>query len=164
MSHGAGGRHSAIACYGDWLEDLLKPALLAAVVSCPFYVAWVLLAKRFTWREKAFWLFSVTILNIAGMGLFYAVMLRRYPIGRRVDMHAGDTHQPASLLQPKILSRLKHLRLEPVPRVTAGIEFQHSWRIQADYGSTSVILSAPPRLGGTQFEDMTRAETRRRRE
>lgn len=56
----------------------VHPALYVTFGMWPIYIAWVGLSKRLARREKAWWLFIVVILNMAGMPMFYVFMIRRY--------------------------------------------------------------------------------------
>ncbi len=62
----------------QWILALGEPSLYVTIAMWPIYVAWVVVSKRLTWREKALSLFVVSFLNMLGMPLFYIFMIRRY--------------------------------------------------------------------------------------
>jgi hypothetical protein len=64
------------------VPELVMAAIYSAIyvtfVLWPIYIVWVVFSKKLAWREKLFWLFVVTILNMLGMPMFYIFMIRRY--------------------------------------------------------------------------------------
>ena len=62
----------------ELLMQAVHPALYVTFGMWPIYIAWVGLSKRLARREKAWWLFIVVLLNMAGMPMFYVLMIRRY--------------------------------------------------------------------------------------
>ena len=61
-----------------WMKITISPAIYVTFGLWPIYIAWVVLSKRLSWREKAWWLFIVIALNMLGMPIFYVFMIRRY--------------------------------------------------------------------------------------
>ena len=62
----------------QWFGVALVASLYVTAAMLPIFVAWVILSKRLTLREKGLWLFVVLFLNMLGMPWFYVFMLRRY--------------------------------------------------------------------------------------
>ncbi len=61
-----------------WLACGGQVAIYVTYAMWPVYIAWVLFSKRLTGKEKALWLFLVLFMNMVGMAVFYAFMIRRY--------------------------------------------------------------------------------------
>ncbi|MHC4642297.1 MAG: hypothetical protein ACYS32_11685 [Planctomycetota bacterium] len=62
----------------EWLAIATYSAIYVVFVLWPVYIVWLAFSKRLALREKIFWLFVVTILNMLGMPMFYIFMIRRY--------------------------------------------------------------------------------------
>jgi hypothetical protein len=62
----------------EWVIIATYSAIYVVFMLWPVYIVWVVFSKKLTWREKIFWLFVVTILNMVGMPMFYIFMIRRY--------------------------------------------------------------------------------------
>jgi hypothetical protein len=79
----------------EWMMIATYSAIYVVFVLWPVYIVWVVSSKRLAWREKLFWLFVVTILNMLGMPMFYIFMIRRYlglegRIGKRDEAALDD--------------------------------------------------------------------------
>jgi hypothetical protein len=86
------------------VKPFIEPALTVTLVLWPFYIAWVGLCRRLSWKEKALWWFLVVFLNMFGMPMFYVFVTRRY-LGIDQCTSARDERAAASLLSSCGLAR-----------------------------------------------------------
>ena len=87
-----------------WLTCGGQVALYVTYVMWPIYIAWVAISRRLTWKEKAWWLFIVLLMNMVGMPIFYVFMIRRY-LGMEGRPHKRDELSLDRFLQRHSLSR-----------------------------------------------------------
>jgi hypothetical protein len=88
----------------EWVMTATYSAICVTFALWPVYIVWVVFSKRLTWREKVFWLFVVTILNMIGMPMFYIFMIRRY-LGLEGRIGKRDEAALDALLQRCAVSR-----------------------------------------------------------
>jgi len=60
------------------LKQFAYPALYAAAILGPAYLAWIFFTKRLDSKEKTCWAVVVVTLNLIGMPIFYVFMAQRY--------------------------------------------------------------------------------------
>ncbi len=88
----------------DWLANPVIPPLAVTFCMWPVYIVWVAISRRLTWKEKAWWLFIVLLMNMVGMPIFFVFMVRRY-LGLEGRPNKRDELSLVRFLQRHSLSR-----------------------------------------------------------